>query len=78
MQDRGRSCTEARDLAQEHLIAVRAKLAELRALERSIVSFVISCDAPCVGGPGPDCVILEDLAEPTNRRVSQQVQRACA
>jgi DNA-binding transcriptional MerR regulator len=77
MQDRSRSCTEARDLAQEHLAAVRAKLVELKALERTIVSLVISCDTSCVGGPGPDCVILEDLAEPASRRVSRQVQRSC-
>ena len=56
------SCMHARDLAQEHLGAVRAKLAELKALERSISGFVASCDASCAGGPGPDCVILEDLA----------------
>jgi DNA-binding transcriptional MerR regulator len=64
VQDRDRSCTEARDLAQSHLNVVRAELGELRALERSIASFVESCDASCVGGPGPDCVILEDLGQP--------------
>lgn len=58
------SCTEARDLAQQHLNAVRAKLAELKALERSIAGFVRDCDTACAGGPGPDCVILEDLSEP--------------
>jgi DNA-binding transcriptional MerR regulator len=78
MQDRSRSCTEACDLAQEHLTAVRAKLAELKALERSIVSFIISCDASCAGGPGPDCVILEDLAEPARRVPRPTVRRACA
>lgn len=62
MWDRARSCTEARDVAQEQLAAVRTKLAELEALERSLFSFVISCDTSCTGGPGPDCVILEDLA----------------
>jgi DNA-binding transcriptional MerR regulator len=75
MQDRGRSCTEARDLAQEHLTAVRAKLAELKALERSIVTFVINCDTTCVGGPGPECVILEELAEPAHRNNPRDVQR---
>jgi DNA-binding transcriptional MerR regulator len=64
VQDRERSCLEARDLAQKHLDAVRAKLTELRALERSIAAFVPSCEQSCAGGPGPDCVILEDLAEP--------------
>lgn len=60
VRDRARSCTEARDMAQEQLAAVRAKLAELTALERSVFSFVISCETSCAGGPGPDCV--EDLA----------------
>lgn len=72
VQDRQRSCMEARDLAQSHLDAVRAKLNELKALERSIASFVTSCDASCAGGPGPDCVILEDLGQ------SQSLQGAAA
>jgi DNA-binding transcriptional MerR regulator len=78
MQDRDRSCTEARDLAQEHLMAVRAKLVELKALERSIAGFVISCDASCAGGPGPDCVILEDLAAPALRGKARNTERAHA
>ena len=63
VQDRERSCMDARDLAQEHLTAVRAKLSELQALERSIAGFIATCDASCAGGPGPDCAILEDLAK---------------
>lgn len=70
VQDRDRSCTEARDLAQQHLTALRTKLVELRALERSIASFVENCDASCAGGPGPDCVILDDLASPPSYEVS--------
>lgn len=62
VQDRSRSCMEARDLAQGHLNDIRAKLRELKALEKSIAQFVDVCDAECVGGPGPDCVILDDLA----------------
>jgi DNA-binding transcriptional MerR regulator len=68
MNDPQRSCFEARDMAQAHLEAIRAKLAELRALERSIAAFVRSCEAACAGGPGPDCVILDDLADPACRR----------
>lgn len=64
VQDRDRSCIEARDLAQVHLSAVRAKLRELKALERSMAAFVESCDESCAGGPGPDCVIVEDLGKP--------------
>ena len=63
VQDRERSCMDARDLAQEHLTAVRAKLRELQALERSIAGFIATCDVSCAGGPGPDCAILEDLAK---------------
>ncbi|CCV05766.1 HTH-type transcriptional regulator hmrR [Mesorhizobium metallidurans STM 2683] len=61
VQDRSRSCFEARDLAQQHLTEVRVKLKELRELEKSIAGFVESCNVACAGGPGPDCVILEDL-----------------
>lgn len=63
VQDPASSCVQARDLAQEHLVAIRSKLSELRALERSMAAFVASCDASCAGGPGPDCVILDDLAK---------------
>ena len=68
VQDPSRSCVHARDLAQEHLLAVRKKLAELKALERSIAGFVASCEASCAGGPGPDCVILEDLSHANKER----------
>jgi DNA-binding transcriptional MerR regulator len=71
VEDRDRSCMDARNLAQEHLTAVRARLTELKALERSIAGFVASCDASCAGGPGPDCVILEDLS-----RISEKVRRS--
>jgi len=62
LQDRNASCTDARNLANEHLVAVREKLTELKALERSIAAFVVSCDTSCAGGPSADCVILEDLS----------------
>ena|SRR6185312_3785446 len=63
VQDPAGPCVQARDLAQEHLTAVRAKLAELKALERSLAAFVTDCDASCAGGAGPDCVILDDLSK---------------
>ncbi len=62
VQDPASPCVQARDLAQEHLVAVRAKLAELKALERSLAAFVTSCDTSCAGGAGPDCVIFDDLS----------------
>jgi DNA-binding transcriptional MerR regulator len=63
MQNPKSSCMDARDMATDHLTAVRAKMRELKALERSLVAFVESCDTSCAGGPGPDCVILDDLAK---------------
>jgi MerR family transcriptional regulator, copper efflux regulator len=62
VQDPSKSCMHARDLAYEHLAAVRAKLSELKALEGSIAAFVANCDSSCAGGPGPDCVIVDDLS----------------
>ncbi len=83
MQERKRSCMEARDMAQSHLDAVRINLEELKALERTIASFVERCDASCAGVPGPDCVILGDLAQSaplrhagadSKRRMSRQAR----
>ncbi len=53
MQNPKSSCMDAHDMAAEHLTAVRAKMRELKALERSLVAFVKSCDTSCAGGPGP-------------------------
>jgi len=78
MRDRGRSCMDARDIARDHLDQVRAKLVELEALERSIAGFVQSCDSACAGGPGPDCVILGDLAAPAPRPEPRRARRARA
>lgn len=56
-----RDCVEAREVAQVHLDYVRAKLADLQALERSLSKFVTACTQECVGGPAPKCNILQDL-----------------
>ena len=48
----GKSCTEARKLAE-------GRLAELQALEASIASLVTCCAETCDGGAAPDCVILQ-------------------
>lgn len=57
-----RSCTEVRDVAQEHLNAVRVKIEEFRQLEASLAAFVESCDTACCGGTTRDCTIIEDLS----------------
>jgi DNA-binding transcriptional MerR regulator len=59
------SCMDAREMAAKHVGAVRAKIRELKALERSLIAFVKSCDTSCAGGPGPECVILDGLAKPS-------------
>jgi DNA-binding transcriptional MerR regulator len=64
MHDLKSSCMDAREIAAEHLTAVRAKRRDLKALELSLVAFVKSCDTFCAWGPGPECVILNDLAKP--------------
>jgi DNA-binding transcriptional MerR regulator len=63
IEDGDRSCVEVRDMAQEHLDAVRAKLEELRQLEASLAAFVEGCDTACIGGATSDCVIIEDLSD---------------
>ena len=65
-EDGERSCLEARTIAAWHLGAVREKMAELGKLERNLADFIRECDGVCVGGPGPDCVILQGMADPPN------------
>lgn len=57
-----KDCREVGDIARGHLQEVQAKLAELKALERSMQRFVAQCDSVCCGGPGRDCVVFKDLA----------------
>jgi len=55
------ACDETRDIAQEHLTAVKAKLAQLHQLEKNLTHFIQTCTATCVGGPAPKCTILKDI-----------------
>ena len=57
-----KDCREVGNIARGHLQEVQAKLAELKALERSMQRFVAQCDSVCCGGPGRDCVVFKDLA----------------
>jgi len=79
MHDEKRSCIEARDLATVHLASVRAKLVELKKLEKSLAGLVKSCETSCLGGPGPKCVVLEDLAtSPGSPSCKSCRQSSCA
>ena len=64
-RDRERASADVRAAAQHHIAEIRAKIAELRMMERTLAALV---DA-CAGGARPDCPILEGLAgpEPTKR-----------
>jgi MerR family transcriptional regulator, mercuric resistance operon regulatory protein len=56
--DGGYTCGEVRDLALRHLMSVRAKIADLRRLEKTLT--IIS--SRCKGGDTPDCPIVEALS----------------
>ena len=59
---RGTPCAEARDIAAARLQAVRARLLELQALERSLAGFVRNCDSTCDSGKVEDCTLFDDIA----------------
>lgn len=75
-EDQGRSCLDARTIAAEHLDAVREKMTELRKLEASLADFIRACDGVCAGGPGPDCVILQGMADPSRQRTPNRTETA--
>ena len=56
-EDRDRPCAEARDVAAAHLTDVRAKIADLQAMERVLADTV----ARCADGTLPDCPLIETL-----------------
>lgn len=53
-------CAEARALAADHLAEVRAKIADLRAMERALSDAVERCDAV----EQPRCPVIEALSGP--------------
>jgi MerR family mercuric resistance operon transcriptional regulator len=58
------SCAEARDLAATHLKDVRARIADLRRMERALTLSVRACDA----GHDPGCPLIQALyAEGSDR-----------
>jgi MerR family transcriptional regulator, mercuric resistance operon regulatory protein len=53
------TCAEVRELAAGHLGEVRAKIADLRAMERVLADAVRRCDA----GEAPGCPLIETLSK---------------
>jgi MerR family mercuric resistance operon transcriptional regulator len=51
------SCRQVRDLASHHLDDIRAKIADLRKLERLLTKTV----AQCTGTTAPECPVLDIL-----------------
>jgi MerR family transcriptional regulator, mercuric resistance operon regulatory protein len=52
------SCAEARDLAAAHLTDVRARVADLRRMERVLATAVQACDA----GDSAGCPLIDTLS----------------
>lgn len=57
VDERDRPCAEARDVAATHLADVRAKIADLRRMERVLKDVVIQCG----DGTLPECPLIETL-----------------
>lgn len=58
-RDTGRASAEVKEMAAGHIQAIRAKMKELQAMERTLSRLV----EKCAGDERPDCPILEGLAE---------------
>jgi MerR family mercuric resistance operon transcriptional regulator len=52
------TCVEVRELAADHLVDVRAKIADLRAMEHVLADAMRRCDA----GEPPGCPIIDALS----------------
>ena len=58
------TCNEVRDISAAHLIDVRRRIADLRAMERVLSSAIRQCDV----GQQPDCPLLDVLSREDGRR----------
>ena len=56
---KSRSCRRVHDIAVDHLAEVRAKIGDLRRMERVLVAMVTAC----AQGTMPACPLLETLAQ---------------
>ena len=58
-EDRDRASADVRRIAQDHLMTIDRKIAELHAMRRTLSHLVDEC----AGDDRPDCPILDRLAE---------------
>ncbi|RMX03004.1 Cu(I)-responsive transcriptional regulator [Corticibacter populi] len=63
-QNRQRSSADVRSIAQQHLLMLRQRIAEMQAMHETLASLVQCCQ----GDARPECPILEDLASPRHRK----------
>jgi DNA-binding transcriptional MerR regulator len=52
-------CSDTKSFAEQHLRAIRQRIADLRALETTVAALVGGCETTCCGNAAPDCVILQ-------------------
>lgn len=64
------TCDGMRDLAEAHLVDVRARRADLQRMEAALANLV----GRCTGGATPDCSMLESLFEQTDAAVARPNQ----
>jgi MerR family copper efflux transcriptional regulator len=57
-RDTGRASAEVRETAATHIAAIRAKIAELRSMEKTLSHLI----EQCAGDARPDCPILDQLS----------------
>jgi Cu(I)-responsive transcriptional regulator len=66
-RDKDRASAEVRDAAKDHIAEIRSRIAELKAMERTLTALVLACR----GDTRPDCPILDGLANPKSPERSQ-------
>lgn len=57
-EDDSRASADVKRLAQEHLVRIEAKIADLQAMQNTLTELVDCCS----GDSRPDCPILRDLS----------------
>lgn len=55
------ACAEAKDLAEMHLREITKRIADLRALQRTLAAYVADCSAKCGTRVVPECGIAAGL-----------------
>lgn len=73
-RDRGRASADVKAVALSHVAGLKAKIAELQAMTRTLEHLA----AHCQGDDRPDCPIIEDLAEAAQGGAPARPKRAAA